>query len=224
MLRCPKCGTDNLLSAVFCRGCGERMNLDEIKPDDFDKLDNKKDANTIQNIIGGIIIGVLVVAFVIGLLFPMPGSLSTTEAGQTAAVEKFSGGPEFTATDQELTDFANAMKARFTGEDTDPLFKSVTVRCLGDNQVKVLIKATYFGFLPVTVSVKCTANQGDNISLMGQQVKLGLLPLPAGMEEQFFIPLRNYGRNMMNDANQKIKKLEISEGQATIRHGRVKLD
>ena len=223
MLKCPKCGTDNLLSAVFCRGCGARMNLDEIKPDDFDKLDNKKNSTTIQNIIGGAIIGVLVIGFLIGLIFPTPGSLSTTEAGQAAALEKFSSSPSFTATDQELTDFANAMKARYTGEDTDPLFKSVTIRCLGDSQVKVLVKATYFGFLPVTVSVKCSVNQGDTISLMGNQVKLGLLPLPAGMEEQFFMPLRNYGRNMMSDANQKIKNLDIGVGEATLKHGRVKL-
>jgi uncharacterized membrane protein YvbJ len=35
MIKCPKCGSDNLLNAIFCRGCGEKLDLSELKPDSF---------------------------------------------------------------------------------------------------------------------------------------------------------------------------------------------
>lgn len=86
MLRCPKCSTDNLLSAVFCRGCGERLNLDEIKPDNFSELgDKNKDPNAKKNLVGGIIIGAIVLILVVGTFFPGCGKLSTNEDAQKAA-------------------------------------------------------------------------------------------------------------------------------------------
>lgn len=32
MIHCPKCGADNHIGVIFCRSCGDRMNLDEIRP------------------------------------------------------------------------------------------------------------------------------------------------------------------------------------------------
>ena len=32
-LKCPKCGTDNLLTAIFCRGCGDKLDLEAMKPE-----------------------------------------------------------------------------------------------------------------------------------------------------------------------------------------------
>jgi hypothetical protein len=33
MLKCPLCQSDNQIGAIFCRTCGEKLNLDEIEPD-----------------------------------------------------------------------------------------------------------------------------------------------------------------------------------------------
>ena len=33
MIKCPKCEADNQIGAIFCRGCGEKLELDEIKPE-----------------------------------------------------------------------------------------------------------------------------------------------------------------------------------------------
>ena len=33
MIKCPKCDADNQIGAIFCRGCGEKLNLDDIQPD-----------------------------------------------------------------------------------------------------------------------------------------------------------------------------------------------
>ena len=37
MIKCPQCGEQNQVGAIFCRGCGNRLELDELKPDDFKK-------------------------------------------------------------------------------------------------------------------------------------------------------------------------------------------
>ena len=224
MLRCPKCGTDNLLSAVFCRGCGERMNLDEIKPDDFHDLGNKKDSNTKQNIIGGAIIGVLLVAFLVGFLFPSCGALSTTEEGQKAAAEKYRTSPTATYTDQEITDFCNYMRARSTEEGDGPAVKRISVRCQEDGKVKTYVRAVFFGFLPATVTVTCDVSASDSVSLSGGGVKIGLLPVPEGLEETLFYPVRSTCSSVMRDVNQKVRKVEVKAGEATITHGRVRLE
>ena len=90
MLRCPNCGTDNMLTAIFCRGCGKKIDLNSIKPDDFAKVETKKGPNTtMQNIIGGAIIGVLLLVFIVGTLFPSCGKIKTTEESRSAAVAKY---------------------------------------------------------------------------------------------------------------------------------------
>lgn len=35
MINCPKCGAENGVGSIFCRSCGGRLNLDEIKPTDL---------------------------------------------------------------------------------------------------------------------------------------------------------------------------------------------
>ncbi|GEM_PF-4267237 len=223
MLRCPKCGTDNLLSAVFCRGCGERMNLDEIKPDDFANIGTKKDNNTMQNIIGGAIIAVLLIGFIIGFCFPSFGVPGTTEDGQKAALEKYLGAPSGTFTDQEITDLCNAMLARKDVSDGHKV-KKIAVTCNDDGTVNTYVSVSFWGFLPGTVKCCCNVNADDTVGLNGGGVKIGLLPLPAGMEESFFWPVRSACSTAMSDLNTKVKEIKVSAGQAEVKHGRVKLD
>ncbi len=33
MIKCPKCEGENQIGAIFCRGCGEKLDLDDIKPE-----------------------------------------------------------------------------------------------------------------------------------------------------------------------------------------------
>lgn len=225
MLRCPKCGTDNLLSAVFCRGCGERMNLDEIKPDDFANIGPKKSDTTMQNIIGGAIIGVLLIGFLVGLCFPSCSAPGTSEEGQRQALDKYVSNvkTDVTFTDQEITDLCNALLAQNAGEDSK--VKKIAVRCHDDGTVTTYVSTNVLGFLPTTVKCACNVNLYDkSVSLQGGGVKCGLLPLPQGMEENVFWPVKNECNAVLRDLNDKIRELTISEGQATVNHGKVTLE
>ncbi len=38
MINCPKCGAGNQVGTLFCRSCGDRLNLDEIRPPTEDEV------------------------------------------------------------------------------------------------------------------------------------------------------------------------------------------
>jgi hypothetical protein len=62
-LKCPKCGVDNLLTAIFCRGCGEKLDLNEMKPDDVlndeHTKSQRKGASKAQKTFVGVFFGLL---------------------------------------------------------------------------------------------------------------------------------------------------------------------
>jgi len=84
MIRCPKCGADNMIGAIFCRTCGERLNLDEIRPEQ--ELAKQKQPAKLQTVIVRLVsLAIfLTVAAAIGMiLWPNPGAV-TGEVDQAA--------------------------------------------------------------------------------------------------------------------------------------------
>ena len=37
MINCPKCGADNMVGAIFCRTCGGKLDLDQLRPEDLEE-------------------------------------------------------------------------------------------------------------------------------------------------------------------------------------------
>jgi len=82
MINCPECGADNLIGAIFCRSCGARLNLDDLKPDEI--IDEKPDgmAKRVFRIAGRLVVLVifLLLLLVVGALFaPAPGNVTGAE-------------------------------------------------------------------------------------------------------------------------------------------------
>ena len=74
MIKCQKCGFENQMGSIFCRECGEKLDMDAIDPNklqkDVDKEKNLKRAKKrIKSAISGGISILIVVAFVF-LVFP----------------------------------------------------------------------------------------------------------------------------------------------------------
>ena len=82
-LKCPKCGVDNLLTAIFCRGCGEKLDLSEMKPDDVlndeHTKSQRKGASKAQKTFVGVFFGLL---GIIVLLAMCPVGAKGTEEGE----------------------------------------------------------------------------------------------------------------------------------------------
>ena len=231
MLKCPNCGTDNMLTAIFCRGCGQKIDLNAVKPDDFDKVETKKGPNTfMQNLIGGIIIGVLLLGFLIGLFFPTCGKISTTEGSRAAALAKFNGmstdknAAAVEVTDEDISNFVTAKllekKDSLTG---NPRPTGATVHCLPDNKVKIIATGKYCG-LPISLTVEGTVQldtSSRRISVHGEKCSVGLFPLPKGLEQSFLGPFRTNFNNVLDDVN-GFRQLKTDEGKATIARRKVK--
>ena len=178
MLRCPKCGTDNMLTAIFCRGCGERLNLDEIRPDDFANIGQKKQDTTMQNIIGGSIIGAVALIFLVGWMFPAGGMIKTSADEQSewkdkaAKIEK---GASLEMDDKQATAFLNA----YMGEDNP-----CTVHFLNDGKCKAVFSTKLWG-MPVRVSIVHTLSAGKGVSVeQAESYKVGLFPLMESMQRE----------------------------------------
>ena len=219
MLRCPKCGTDNMLTAIFCRGCGEKIDLNQVKPESFNEIGTKKDSTTMQNIIGGIIIGVLVIGFLVGVLFPCFGKISTTDESRQAAVAKYEAmtkGSSATFSDEEISAFVTAKLLEEGVTDGNMIPTGATVHVLPDKRVKILATGKYYN-MPVTITVVGTVNLNDRkISVSGEKCSIGLFPIPQSMEQDILGPFRSNFTSALDNANRKIKGLDTAEGSATL--------
>ena len=72
MIKCAKCGFENQMGAIFCRQCGEKINMDEISPESIEqgkKKDKAKQAAakairwTVRILVLLVILGVAAAAF-----------------------------------------------------------------------------------------------------------------------------------------------------------------
>ncbi len=213
MLRCPKCGTDNMLTAIFCRGCGERLNLDEIRPDDFANIGPKKQDNTMQNIIGGSIIGALVVIFLIGWMFPAGGMIKTTEDEQSewkdkaAKIEK---GGSLEMDEKSATAFLNAHMG-----DTP-----CTVHFLSDGRAKVVFPSKLWG-MPVRVSIVHSLSAGKGVSVgAAESYKVGLFPMLESLQQDPNVmnPWTDYASAWTKVRDSKtVSEVTVEKGKITIK-------
>lgn len=105
MIRCPKCGVENMIGAIFCRGCGEKLDLDSLKPDEVQKAAKKVPGGG-----GGAGGGLLKKLFIIFIFFPILGILIAIFIPPAVSEPPVLGGPEFEAAWQRLRKLVRSNK------------------------------------------------------------------------------------------------------------------
>ena len=223
MLRCPKCGADNLLSAVFCRSCGDRLDLDKIKPDDLMDIGVPKKSHTLQNIIGGSTLGTLLLIFLILFFFPACGSISTSDDDRSAIIDKYKERKktvvaEFddkTASAYVSGKLADAIKD--TSTLGSPYATAATIHFLeGEKNIKIVLNGK-MKFMPCALTITAKAEcSGGRISIADASYRFGLLPVPKGLEEQLVDSFVKPVKDAMNADNNNLAKLEIADGSAKV--------
>lgn len=73
MIKCQKCGFENQMGSIFCRECGEKLDMDAIDPNKLQKdVDKEKNIKRAKKRIKEAIstgFGLLVVAAFLGVVF-----------------------------------------------------------------------------------------------------------------------------------------------------------
>lgn len=73
-IKCKKCGYENQMGAIFCRGCGEKVDTSDLDPSQLEENKSKQkksDSHFVRNLITAVI--VLALAFVCFMMFSKNG-------------------------------------------------------------------------------------------------------------------------------------------------------
>ena len=113
LMKCSKCGYENQLNAIFCRGCGEKLNPAEVSPEALaQEAEKKKKASRKINWkpILGLVLLALAVTYGV-MLFTSPSGAPVynkeNNAAYKNALEDVQDGYTTTVTPEQLTAFFN---------------------------------------------------------------------------------------------------------------------
>ncbi len=136
MIKCQKCGFENQMGSIFCRECGEKLDMDAIDPNKLQKDVNKeKNIKRAKKRIKEAIstgVGLLLVAAFIGTVFYNGGLRKYEEpaANDAAVRQKFNNATNGTAVG----------KVKYTYAEVNKMLKTMIVDPL--SETKSFAKAT----------------------------------------------------------------------------------
>jgi hypothetical protein len=169
MLQCPKCGYDNELGRIFCHQCGNKLELDQIKPPSEGAKMRRKVAGGVRKIVRTIIevaIAVGLVAIVVLLCLvpevnpvkPTGGELAAADVKRRALDRLVAGrrAGNVVINEVELDAYLNTLgleKPKDTGIEVAPVTVrtdfdegTVTIHYLGEIRLGSAVrKQVYFG-------------------------------------------------------------------------------
>ena len=155
MIKCPQCGEDNQVGSIFCRGCGDKLDLDKLRPGDLKKGGEKTPVKTSVVIIRNFIILIFLMAIGITtvMMFMKPKIPTHTElnAEQTKTAlkkfRKFRKGPPASEHVFDSNEFQmlTTLVLKLTEEEK---IKAHEQRIATDSPPYVVPDAFYVEFLP----------------------------------------------------------------------------
>jgi len=240
MIPCQKCGSENLLGAIFCRNCGVKLNLDDIRPNTLNQREE-----SIKRNIGGICRRIISLVVLLGLIavlvgsfmaVPMPANSLDTDA-RNAAIRKFQSSLnrnrldrslEFTS--PEVTAIANYIFALDRKQDSssstagssqaatlEPM--QIGIQILPSGYVYAVLKSRLLNKIDVYSTVVGRfdkADDGVNFTLLS--AKAGKVPMKFGGEKvilgRFAVLLHEH--NELENLRKRIAALSYKDGEVTI--------
>ena len=211
MINCPKCNTDNLLNAIFCRGCGEKLELNELKPEAFlpPPLTTAQKIMRMVNKVGSIVIGTLLVVIIVGLFSPVGGIIApegepSAEASKNFAEAQKSGAPAAKRTSRRQQNAAPAPVAdrsfTFSSEDATGLLNKamslprnnpddkmppqhLSIDFQEDGAVRLVLTCKLMGKLPMhNVVIAKPTVENNTLAMHVDSARIGFLPMIGGLK------------------------------------------
>lgn len=244
MIKCPKCQADNDLGSIFCRDCGERINIEDLKPDDVikaakGKKNRKKVAQGIRSLIGLVVF--LAVAGLLVAVFMTPGFRKPDELTQDEGkvplkrmmqISKVVG--EFAFTEKEASYIAQKMSylteeekmKAITEEGSGLLPDKIWINFDGPGRIKIVLKSLWNESMPMyTVVVGDLQPAGKGLKFVVKETYAGRMPvhpLGDGLAKNLharFDPLMTGDRfdDLMNKILANAKSATVAEGKITVK-------
>lgn len=227
-LTCPKCGTDNLMSAIFCRGCGDKLDLNAMKPEDLLKASvdagKKKGATKGQKIFLSIFAGVLIV-LILGAFCPTgapkgePIDVNSTPYKNYKTLKDQKGIASYEFTDEDATSILCKVLNINPEAEGDCVTTNVAVEFSSEDVIKITQTCKIYGILPMDniLKVGFTFNNGT-IEFEPLAARIGFVPLLFGAEtlvtDKVFPLMQN--SNELKQLKSKVKKASTTDGSITL--------
>lgn len=235
MIICPKCDAENLMGALFCRTCGARLNLNEMRPKTAKASGFRGVARVVVivwrlAIVAALlgVVGVLVAMFLEPARRAIP-ALDDTEKSNTAKLYAALFLPlrtpkDFTFTSAQLTELAND-KLGLTGTAADAGMalapEHIEIDCLASGYLRVVLRSRLMGKVAVfsTLIVAIEADETEGVKCRVARVRAGRLSLPDSARAFIadrVVPLFEDNRELAYIRN-NIAQLEVGDGQLTFK-------
>ncbi len=225
-MKCPKCGTDNLLTAVFCRGCHEKLDLNEMKPDTLVKDAKKRAALGKAPLwvrISSGVFGGLVVLILIGLICPVSqlktNSISDELKDKFRSLRKESG--EVVLSDADVTAILNSETEIATSAAIGNVkFSNLSVHIRPGNAATVVMQAKMYDAVPVCYVAKVTYTMEGGLQFSPAGARIGYVPMMFGLQNLVYDGFQRMlsGKKRLELIRARIKEASSSKGSVTLKY------
>jgi hypothetical protein len=244
MLKCPNCNEDNQIGAIFCRSCGEKINIDDLRPDDIAAASKSGGNSVLKGI--KTLVHVIITLSLIGALvsiFLDPGVAQHDEMSKASAeykkykmrlgnlMKSASGG--YTFSEQEVTQAAKEMLFLTTDDKLQEeqvmgsglVAVDVDVNLIAPDIARVSLEQRAYDQVTLysVVDFQITTNQGGGLIFTPAAAKSGKLPCPGPLQEMVVSRLQQRRDNFPDRFNkiqtlvfQKAKGFSISGTSITV--------
>lgn len=208
MIKCPKCQADNMIGAIFCRGCGAKLEIEDLKPDTIRASGQPKGMNVrkiVRNVVTlvvfVVVLGTLALIFLPPSLQAPPAYSDNVYNSAKDKLGKLVGGsiPQATFNSEEINTlargifglspagFVDRQKAIAEGKITDnsALTCADIVINFESGRAKVYLKCLFFGQLPVYTTVEGSVGAGESgLTFTPDTYAFGMLPMPVSFFQE----------------------------------------
>ncbi len=235
MLVCPECNTENRIGAIFCRECGEKLDVSDLRPPSKSEQGGKRWGlgRIIRWLFSLAVLAGLVLA-IMAMLNDLEPDIATVGSGRRMEVEndyqrvldgaRSVSGQTIRLNSADVTFLLNhilGLDENGEGAGAGVMVpKRIAVELLPDNQVKVMMRHRLFDQVDSDAMLigELTIEDG-NAEFEAHTYQLGTLPLKWFLEplaegrfqQQF------HDRPDMETAIERIASVSISENRAEIR-------
>ncbi len=189
MIKCSNCGHENLLGAIFCRNCGEKLDIDRMHPE----LEKKGPSGGLGGIIRrlvGLLVFLGLVGVIVMMFIPKKGQLGALgDDAKKEAERKYEqlirkindgiGAEKYTFSPEEATHiYASKFQGAATQQGGAYNIENLELSLDPAGFIHVLIKTKLGDKIPTTFEVKGSVNNDVKpVSLVVTEACMGIMPI-----------------------------------------------